>query len=188
MTCIFCGGCDRMQKRGYPLKDIQDFMNEYAKPSQFHYESIMKLDNSKVMYQQCLFCANWKRQVIRHKTCRTSRTVTYTPIDHMILYTMEPGAVQEPDHRCISRVLNSCISPRNPFWSLIPYQCRVIMGECKDFSGEEVPEKLVIAWHKYNAKTPFFRSKATARMVRRAYRQVQVYADIPHIKRIRWRH
>lgn len=193
MACILCG-YHTTQGSMFSLDSIHDFVKKYVEPTPFHYQHVLKLPASSSPYRNCVHCINWKRRVIQYSyqyhVTQNKRTMVpaYTPLDHMIMYTMEPGVTQEPDHRCIKRLLAICLHPQNPFRHIIPYPSMKIMEKCGDYSGEELPEKIVLFWHAFNEKTPFFRSRMTAKMVRRANRQNNLYATIPPMKRIRWRH
>lgn len=189
--CLFCGD-DVPTGRGrmHGLEDMQSFLHQYIKPTNFHCQALLQLNFQKSASDHCklcIFCSNWKRHVISTSQ-PTNKKTEFTPLDHLIMYTLEPGAVQEPDHRCLKRLITAATSLSNPFRHLIPFPCLTIMQACQDFAGEELPAQIALQWWKFNQHTSFFRSKKTAKIVRRALRQKKLYSNLEKKPKIRWRH
>jgi hypothetical protein len=189
--CLLCGDQVTAGKgRIHSLEDIQTFVHKCIQPTEYHFRTLLNLGSKELQSEHvklCLFCSNWKRHTAAtYKPHKKNKE--FTPLDHLIMYTYEPGAVQEPDHRCLKRLVAAAISVQNPFRNVIPYPSQKIMQACTDFTGEELPAQIALRWWEYNQRTPFFRNKKTAKIVRRALRQQKLYSNLEKRPRIRWRH
>lgn len=109
---------------------------------------------------------------------------TFTPFDHMLFFVIDPGNVQEPDHRCLARLVATLLSKENLFYDLVPFPAHTILQSARDIRGEKIPEVITLAWWKMNNFTTFVHNKKTAKIIRRALRlEKKTYQE-----RIRWRH
>lgn len=182
MLCLFCGSnTKKLHYYNHRLSSIQQFVRAYLTPTQYHYQCLLHLTANKI--HLCHHCHNWKKNVPKKKRISTK---TFSPIDHMIMHIIEPGEVQEPDHRCLKRLIQACMSATNPFVHIIPYHCQKIMQLVSECEGEELPKQIALLWFKFNNYTCFFRFNTTSRMVRRALRQDTIMSSCAPT--VRWRH
>lgn len=185
--CIFCGlsGLTNPNKNvSITSHTVHAFLKKYVQPSSFHYQALMNIPVN-TSCRMCLHCISWKRNTQSGR----KKQQPYTPLDHMLHHAMEPGVTQEPDHRCLKRLLIAVSDPNNRFKDIIPFPVHRIIQQATSVSGEEIPEKLVLDWWEANGKTTFFRNNVTSKMVRRANRQAHFYKDMPpSFQRMRWRH
>lgn len=83
-------------------------------------------------------------------------------LDQMILFLMQPGRHQEPDMRCMERLVKAVRQPCNPYRALFPAPVRWIVSRIKGDTYRDC----VVAWWEYNGRTEFFASAQEARRVR----------------------
>jgi hypothetical protein len=75
---------------------------------------------------------------------------------------MRPGVYQEPDRRCIARLLAAARQPDNPFRFVFPVPVQTILST---ISSNTIAACLQ-AWWDYNGNTEFFSSGKEAKRIR----------------------
>ena len=83
----------------------------------------MQSDTDEEHATLCIPCLNWKR-----RTMRRSRKV-YLQIDQMICYILQPGRMNEPDQRCVQRLLKALADDGNPLSSSAPMPVKTIVAK-----------------------------------------------------------
>ena len=153
--CFLCGclpakGCRQL------TNDLKAFTQMNCQPTPFAYDFIMQSETEEEHATLCIPCLNWKR-----RTMRRSRKV-YLQIDQMICYILQPGRMNEPDQRCVQRLLKALADDGNPLSSSAPMPVKTIVA---NLAAHDL-YSIGLAWWEYNRKTPFFRHPQTARIVR----------------------
>ena len=110
----------------------------------------------------CIPCVNWKRRAEYGRLKRTRQPMLQ--LDQMILFLMQPGRFQEPDHRCMDRLVVSIRQPDNVYRCIFPAPAQHII---RLISGNTY-QHCVAAWWVYNGRTEFFSSSQEAKRVRSA--------------------
>ncbi len=99
MHCIGCGTpTDHSASRTIPVSKFKEFVRRRCSPSRFHYKVVAELPeagDAKI----CLHCVSWRKRCARGG----HRHGSYTPMDSVLLYVLEPGAVPMQDHRYSTR-------------------------------------------------------------------------------------
>jgi hypothetical protein len=136
----------------------------------FHYAAVLAIPAAE-RRPLCLNCINWRRRDRRDRrfygvASGLSRRATYTPLDSVIMYALQPGHTPEPDHRCLARLVGAAVDPCNAFAAVIPGPVRAILERAAGEPPESVAGAIVRAWWDLNEGTSFFRSPGTARAVR----------------------
>lgn len=167
-TCGFCGICLIGLKRRFQCpKEIQAFAARRCKPTQFLYSFIVHASNNNngtplpTRQALCIPCVNWKRRVGTGEGLKRTKQ-PMLQIDQLILYLMQPGKHQEPDHRCMERLVMAVRQGTNPFIGVLPVPVQTIISLVKDNTYRDC----VLAWWEYNGRTRFFASAPEARRVR----------------------
>jgi len=97
LYCIGCGSStDHTKSRMMPTNKFKEFVRRWCSPSRFHYRVIMEMPcegDARI----CKGCVSWRRRCARGG----SRHGRYTPMDSVLLYVLEPGAVPTPDRRLV---------------------------------------------------------------------------------------
>lgn len=119
----------------------------------------------------CIPCVNWKRRAEFGRLKRTRQPMLQ--LDQMILFLMQPGRFQEPDHRCMKRLVMAVRQPDNLYAWIFPLP---VQGIVKMIAGDTF-QHCVAAWWLYNGKTEFFSSSQEAKRVRSAVKAGLVQAD-----------
>ena len=164
--CVGCGGLtDHTMSRMIPVARFKEFVHTRCAPSQFHYSAVLAMpeeDSARI----CTHCVNWRRRCARGG----KRHGSFTPMDSVLLFVMEPGTVPVPDRRSFERIVLSLQDERNLFAGLIPAPARSILGA----PGTDArPDAIVARWWAEKGRTPFFRSSGTARIVRQCARRAR---------------
>lgn len=189
--CVLCGDPEQVHTGHCILvKNVQDFLSNHVKPSPFHYQAVMSIPVSEhtLKTRICRHCINWKRHITSHHRATHK---FYSPMDHIIFHLLEPGSIQEPDHRCLKRLIHAAHHVGNLFRNVVPIPCQEIIKECVAYQGHQLPEQVIMSWWRVNGYTHFFRNRATSKMVRRALRQQKLHeSQTPgeRAMRVRWRH
>lgn len=110
----------------------------------------------------CIPCVNWKRRAEHGRLKRTRQPMLQ--LDQMILFLLQPGRFQEPDHRCMERLVVAVRQPDNLYRGIFPAPVQRII---QDISGNTY-QHCVAAWWVFNGKTEFFSSPQEAKRVRSA--------------------
>lgn len=180
MHCIFCGWSNFSSGHSIiSLLEIQSFLTKKCIMTQFHYHVVKALDPQITPNVPiCRPCLNWQR-------VRTNfKKKVFTPFDHLIMFASNPGDVQEPDHRCLERLVKSLFSKHNFFYDIIPYHVFKILEKIQTAKGERIPELIVSHWWKFNEHSQFLHNKKITRIIRRTQRLEKQDASF----RLRWRH
>jgi hypothetical protein len=173
------------------ITQVKSFIKENkVKKTDFHYRIIMQMqDDDRSAYHTCILCQNWMLYHCKTRDKHKKKVLKmFTPLDHVILHTLEPGKIQEPDHRCFKRIASVVSNPNNFFADIIPFATKRILEASRGFGGEELPEKIALNWWKYNNETIFFQCKYTSKRVRRAVRQNARRLQAEYKPFMRWRH
>lgn len=162
-ACTLCGiSLVGGKRRLFGPKEGHRFISEQCKPTPFLYTYLLDLlARTKDRQALCIPCVNWKRRADHGGLKRTC--IPMLQLDQMILFLMQPGKHQEPDMRCMERLVRAVRQPGNPYSRLIfplPVQriVRLIRGETY--------LHCVAAWWEYNGRTEFFASTQEAKRVR----------------------
>ncbi len=80
-------------------------------------------------HYMCIPCVNWKRRIVQGSRRRFGRPMLQ--LDQMILFLMQPGRHQEPDMRCMERLVKAVRQPSNPYLALFPLPVRWIVAHAR---------------------------------------------------------
>ena len=155
--------------REVQAQQFKEFIQRWCIPSRFHYTAITSLPDNDSSLDICLNCVNWRRRCVRGGHKRGN----YTPVDSVLLFALEPGAIAVPDRRSFERMAHVLQDPHNMFAGLIPVPAKHAIGGT---GTEPSIDAVVWRWWEENACTPFFRSSHTARAVRRCIRNRRLAA------------
>jgi hypothetical protein len=184
-----CGSpCDAARCRYASIAEIHDLLRPRCVRTRFHYAAVMALppDGRRPL---CLPCINWRRRSRRdrrfyhHSSSGGAhgimRRVTYTPLDSILMFALQPGHTPEPDYRCLGRLARAAADPQNAFAALVPAQARAILQRVADEPPQRLSAAILRAWWEVNEGTVFFRSPGTARAVRAMVKRDQGILDAP---------
>ena len=169
--CLMCGApCEAADCRYTTVGDVQGFLRARCARTSFHYAAVMGLPGEG-RGGLCPHCVNWRRRSRRDRRYYPSgagggRRVTYTPLDGILMFTLQPGHTPEPDYRSLPRLVCTALDPGNAFAAAVPAQARAILGRVADQPHDAMPQALLRAWWGGNEGTAFFRSPGTARVIR----------------------
>lgn len=171
-SCGLCGIhlAAGLKRRFQCPAEIQAFVVRRCKATPFLYAHLMRQEGHAVKRQAlCIPCVNWKRRVdSRAGLKRTRRPMLQ--LDQLIVYLLQPGKHQEPDHRCMERLVRAVRQGNaNPFACVLPTPVRTIASS---IAGDTYLD-CVMAWWEYNGKTEFFASAQEARRVRCAMKLLE---------------
>jgi hypothetical protein len=113
--CVLCGILLQGRKRRLfcPVDGVK-FISERCKPTPFLHNFLENtLPRQAGKLGLCIPCVNWKRRAERGTLRRTARPMLQ--LDQMILFLMQPGKHQEPDHRCMERLVEAVRQASNPY-------------------------------------------------------------------------
>lgn len=166
--CAFCGiGLfSGLKCRLFNETQGRRFVTQRCKNTPFLYAFLTqerpapKSHNSKQFL--CIPCVNWKRRAEHGLLKRTQQPMLQ--LDQMILFLMQPGRFQEPDHRCMERLVMAVRQPDNLYRNLFPSPVLKITMDISDNTYQHC----VAAWWRYNDRTEFFASAQEAKRVRSA--------------------
>lgn len=160
--CSFCGITlvGRKRRLFCPREGLR-FVSEQCKPTPFLYSFLTnKLPCLSEKQPLCIPCVNWKRRAEHGKLKRTSMPMLQ--LDQMVLFLMQPGKHQEPDMRCMERLVVAVRQQSNPYRPILPLPVQTITLAIKG----DTYLHCVAAWWEYNNRTAFFASTQEARRVR----------------------
>ena len=164
----FCGLCGihlaGLKRRFQCPKDIQAFVVGRCKTTPFlhaHLANQARPSSPAKRQGLCIPCVNWKRRVGSGAGLKRTRR-PMLQIDQLILYLLQPGKHQEPDHRCMERLVKAIRQDTNPFARVLPTPVQSIVARIRNDTYLDC----VMAWWEYNGKTEFFASAQEARRVR----------------------
>ncbi len=166
-----CGApCDAARCRYASVADIHALLRPRCVRTSFHYAAVMALP-PEGRRPLCLPCINWRRRSRRDRRyymldAGFMRRVTYTPLDSILMFALQPGHTPEPDYRCLPRLARAAADPANAFAAAVPAQARAVLRRVLDEPPDRMAAALVRAWWDLNEGTAFFRSPGTARAVR----------------------
>ena len=80
-----------------PVSKFKEFVLRRCSPSKFHYRVVADM-HEKGDARICKGCVSWRRRCARGG----NRHGSYTPVDSVLLYVLEPGAVPTPDRRRVA--------------------------------------------------------------------------------------
>lgn len=166
--CSLCGIelSHGLKRRLFSLKEARKFIQERCKPTPFLFQTLVSQEppssqqGPSVSRSVCIPCVNWKRRAETGALKRTKRPLLQ--LDQLILFLMQPGRHQEPDHRCMERLVKAIRQPSNPYRHILPLPVQSIIRLIEDNTYQHC----VAAWWEYNDRTEFFASSQEARRVR----------------------
>jgi hypothetical protein len=167
MPCDHCALCGMelvlgVRKRFFNVAQGQIFVQERCKPTPFLYAFLVGGGLRDGKQYLCIPCVNWKRRAEHGTLRRTKQPILQ--LDQMILFLMQPGRFQEPDHRCMERLVMAVRQPGNLYRHIFPIPVKTIV----DAINGDTYLHCVVAWWKYNGNTEFFSSAQEAKRVRGA--------------------
>jgi len=158
--CVLCGtNLTGMKRRLFCPVEGRRFVSDLCKPTPFLHAQLSSREPGGKEYM-CIPCVNWKRRIVQGSRRRFGRPMLQ--LDKMILFLMQPGRHQEPDMRCMQRLVKAVRQPSNPYRVLFPSPVRWIVAHIKGDTYKDC----VMAWWEYNGRTEFFASPYEARRVR----------------------
>lgn len=168
MACSHCSFCginlsNGLKRRLYSPIPGRKFILQRCKATPFLYPLLTTgtIDPDRKQHL-CIPCVNWKRRAEHGRLKRTRQPMLQ--LDQMILFLLQPGRFQEPDHRCMERLVVAVRQPDNMFRSIFPAPVQRIT---LDIAGDTY-QHCVAAWWLYNGRTEFFFSPQEAKRVRSA--------------------
>ena len=162
LHCTLCGiRLAGLKRRLFCPVEGRAFFRERCKPSPFlHAFLSQRKSDLGVKHYLCIPCVNWKRRVQQGSLRRTGRPMLQ--LDRMILFLLQPGRHQEPDMRCMERLVEALRQPCNPYRSVFPAPVQWIADRIRGNTYQHC----VLAWWEFNGRTEFFASAQEARRVR----------------------
>ena len=158
--CVLCGiHLAGMKRRFFCPDEGKRFVEDACKPTPFLHAFLSSRRPEGKQYM-CIPCVNWKRRIVQGSRRRFGRPMLQ--LDRMILFLMQPGRHQEPDMRCMERLVKAVRQPSNPYLTLFPSPVRWIVAHARGDTYQDC----VAAWWEYNGRTEFFASSYEARRVR----------------------
>lgn len=115
--CTLCGiRLIGLKRRLFCVGEGLKFISERCKATPFvHAQLLDSLAGASGKRVLCIPCVNWKRRAERGTLKRTSSPMLQ--LDQLIVYLMQPGRHQEPDFRCMERLIAAVRQPDNPYRS-----------------------------------------------------------------------
>jgi len=148
MKCVLCGTACVTEMR--PTPHVKKQVAARYKEGPFAWQALQMANPEREAF--CAHCLNHIRKRKRQKV------KNFLPMDQLLLSLLCPGHVPELDLRCHKRLWLCIMQRTNPY----------------RYTGVQPLEALIqskgsiLTWWKQNLRTPFFRNKHTASMVRRA--------------------
>ncbi len=161
--CALCGiHLVDLKRRLFCPAEGSAFIQSKCKPSPFLFRFLTQAqsctaDQSRYL---CIPCVNWKRRAEKGGLRRAAMPMLQ--MDQMILYLMQPGKHQEPDRRCMERLVKAVRQVSNPYRSIFPLPVQQVVHRIRG----DTYRHCVLAWWEYNGRTEFFASAQEARRVR----------------------
>ena len=116
-NCALCGiNMAGLKRRLLCPVEGRKLLEERCKPTPFLYAHLMQYLCTAGRDQKlhlCIPCVNWKRRVCQGSLKRVAQPMLQ--LDQMILFLMQPGKHQEPDLRCMERLVKAVRQVDNPF-------------------------------------------------------------------------
>lgn len=164
--CCLCGITLAGLKRRYQTSpENAAFVSSRCKSSPFLYPLLASTERAAERQGVCIPCVNWKRRV---DTCGLRRNrQPMLQMDQLILFLLQPGFHQEPDHRCMERLIAAARQADNPYRVVFPVQALTILDNARGNTLHDC----IVSWWDYNGRTEFFASGCEARMVRCALKK-----------------
>lgn len=177
--CAFCGINLQhgLKRRLFNAAQGRRFVLNCCKDTPFLYPVLAShsvprgRDETSQKQYLCIPCVNWKRRAEYGRLKRTRQPMLQ--LDQMILFLLQPGRFQEPDHRCMGRLVVAVRQPDNLYRGIFPAPVQHIVQR---ISGDTF-QHCVAAWWVYNGKTEFFSSAQEAKRVRSAVKAGLVQED-----------
>lgn len=159
--CFLCGTSLTTRRRRYQLaSQLKHMLQHKCTPTPFVQSLLLSTECSDDKEPLCVPCVNWKRRCWNGSLKRKAKPVLQ--IDQLIMFLLSPGSMQEPDQRCVQRLVLALKQPGNPLRKALPMQVETILG---NMEGEDV-HSAISAWWDYNGKCEFFANGDAARFVR----------------------
>jgi len=175
MVCEYCTLCGTRltgpRRRFCNQPELRDFVSGRCRSTPFVYSNILSVPAEDRRMSVCIPCVNWKRRAETSGFKRQRKPLLQ--LDSLILYILQPGRVQEPDHRCMDRLLRAARQRENPLRTCFPLPVVSILDRMQGNDYLHV----VTAWWEYNGKTVFFQNPQVARRVRCAVKAGYVDED-----------
>ena len=153
------------KRRFQGVEDRAAFLTRRCKPTPFLYALLATGDNAGAAPAEegvCIPCVNWKRRVQTGGLKRMHRPMLQ--LDQLICFLLRPGEHQEPDHRCMERLVRAARDPLNPYRGVFPAPVRAIL----DAAADDSTHACILSWWEYNGRSEFLASSQEARRVRMA--------------------
>jgi hypothetical protein len=159
--CVLCGIClQGLKRRLFNVVDGKTFIVRRCKASPFVYACLTREGALEGRKYLCIPCVNWKRRAEHGSLRRSIRPMLQ--LDQMILYLMQPGRQQEPDRRCMERLVRAVRGECNPYRHVFP---SIVQDVLRRVQGDTYQD-CILAWWEFNGCTEFFSSAQEARRVR----------------------
>lgn len=158
--CFLCGitlSAGKGRRYRCPL-ELRAFVTNKCQPTPMAYAHITE---GLVLQHEtpiCIPCVNWKRRTER----RSGKS--YLQVDQLIGYILQPGRMQDPDSRCLVRLIEALQDQTSPFARahVIPLPVLEILSrmEARDL------DSIARVWWDLNGRSSFFRHPQTAKIIR----------------------
>lgn len=136
--CTFCGiNLLGMKRRLFCPTEGRAFIEKRCKATPFlHAHLLASLLSASGRQVLCIPCVNWKRRAERGTLRR--QAVPMLQLDQLLLFLMQPGKHQEPDLRCMERLIKAVRQPENPYRQpfVVCLACRVLPAERLEWPGK----------------------------------------------------
>jgi hypothetical protein len=179
--CIFCCGViplltgSTYNKRKRSMRSIGQFVAARCQPTPYGYNFFSSAHGEERVLL-CISCVNWQRRASgagRKKALQTKKPMLL--MDQIILFMLEPGTIQFPDQRCVSRLVTSLktMGDGSIDWvprlilGLMPVQVQTMIGMLPLLPTESMLNAIVRVWWEFNGRTVFFSHHLTAKLVRK---------------------
>jgi hypothetical protein len=115
--CALCGiHMAGLKRRLLCPIEGRKFIEQRCKATPFLHEHLMQvlpLLSKDTKLHLCIPCVNWKRRACQGSLKRVAQPMLQ--LDQMILFLMQPGKHQEPDQRCMERLVKAMRQSDNPY-------------------------------------------------------------------------
>ena len=160
--CTLCGiHLAGLKRRLFCPVEGRKFVRDRCRPTPFLHALLSERGVSEGQkHYMCIPCVNWKRRVVQGSLRRQGKPMLQ--LDRMILFLLQPGRHQEPDQRCMERLVQAMRQPSNPYRDVFPFPVQWMVQRVR----ANTYQHCVLAWWEYNGRTEFFASAQEARRVR----------------------
>jgi len=162
--CFLCG-ISLTAGKGKRYKNTQElrcFVRDKCQPTPLAFAHLSESCCVPLESPLCIPCVNWKRRT----AVRPGKSLLQ--VDQLIGYIMQPGRMNEPDSRCLVRLIEALRDETSPFARAhaIPLPVRHILSrlETNDLAS------IAKAWWDLNGRSSFFRHAQTAKIIRAVQR------------------